>query len=140
MSVSKIITLTEIIKLLKKIQQCGRIHPTKKTPEGVLKVWAGVDSNHRTLAGTDLQSVAFSHSATYPYLVLYIPPVKSKICAFTSLRFLHNGGPEQCRLPPRLRKSFGLTPLLKLPLTRLELVTSPLPRECSTSEPQGLKQ
>ena len=31
--------------------------------------WAGVDSNHRTLAGTDLQSVAFSHSATYPYLV-----------------------------------------------------------------------
>ena len=26
----------------------------------------------------------------------------------------------------------------KMPLTRLELVTSPLPRECSTSEPQGL--
>ncbi len=50
-----------------------------------------MDSNHRTLSGTDLQSVAFSHSATYPYL----------------------------------------------PLTRLELVTSPLPRECSTSEPQG---
>ena len=32
--------------------------------------WAGVDSNHRTLAGTDLQSVAFSHSATYPYLIV----------------------------------------------------------------------
>ena len=32
--------------------------------------WAGVDSNHRTLSGTDLQSVAFSHSATYPYLVI----------------------------------------------------------------------
>ena len=31
--------------------------------------WAGVDSNHRTLAGTDLQSVAFSHSATYPYSI-----------------------------------------------------------------------
>ena len=29
--------------------------------------WAGVDSNHRTLSRTDLQSVAFSHSATYPY-------------------------------------------------------------------------
>ena len=29
--------------------------------------WAGVDSNHRTLSWTDLQSVAFSHSATYPY-------------------------------------------------------------------------
>ena len=28
---------------------------------------------------------------------------------------------------------------LKMPLTRLELVTSPLPRECSTSEPQGLE-
>ena len=33
------------------------------------KWWAEVDSNHRTLAGTDLQSVAFSHSATYPYLI-----------------------------------------------------------------------
>ena len=74
------------------------IPPNKKTPEGVTKDWAGVDSNHRTLSGTDLQSVAFSHSATYPYLVL------------------------------------------NLPLTRLELVTSPLPRECSTSEPQGLNQ
>ena len=41
---------------------------TKKTPYGVFfKIWAGVDSNHRTLSGTDLQSVAFSHSATYPY-------------------------------------------------------------------------
>ena len=33
------------------------------------KTWAGVDSNHRTLARTDLQSVAFSHSATYPYSI-----------------------------------------------------------------------
>ena len=39
----------------------------------LLKWWAGVDSNHRTLAGTDLQSVAFSHSATYPYLILKLP-------------------------------------------------------------------
>ena len=36
--------------------------------------WAGVDSNHRTLSGTDLQSVAFSHSATYPYSILKICP------------------------------------------------------------------
>ena len=28
--------------------------------------WAGMDSNHRTLSRTDLQSAAFSHSATYP--------------------------------------------------------------------------
>ncbi len=28
--------------------------------------WAGVDSNHRTRERTDLQSVAFNHSATYP--------------------------------------------------------------------------
>ena len=45
----------------------------KKTFEDFLKGaycllnWAGVDSNHRTLSRTDLQSVAFSHSATYPY-------------------------------------------------------------------------
>ena len=29
--------------------------------------WAGMDSNHRTLSRTDLQSAAFSRSATYPY-------------------------------------------------------------------------
>ena len=29
--------------------------------------WAGMDSNHRTRMRTDLQSAAFSHSATYPY-------------------------------------------------------------------------
>ena len=46
-----------------------RIIPaTKKDPlRSLFKTWAGVDSNHRTLSGTDLQSVAFSHSATYPY-------------------------------------------------------------------------
>ena len=42
---------------------------TKKDPfRSLLKWWAEVDSNHRTLAGTDLQSVAFSHSAIYPLL------------------------------------------------------------------------
>ena len=30
--------------------------------------WAEVDSNHRRLASTDLQSVAFSHSAIYPFI------------------------------------------------------------------------
>ena len=30
--------------------------------------WAGMDSNHRTRMRTDLQSAAFSHSATYPYI------------------------------------------------------------------------
>ena len=67
-----------------------------KNPSGLLglKIWAGVDSNHRTLSWTDLQSVAFSHSATYPYKIL------------------------------------------KMPLTRFELVASPLPRECATPAPQ----
>ena len=76
-----------------------RIIPaTKKDPiRSLLKTWAGVDSNHRTLSGTDLQSVAFSHSATYPYSIF-----------------------------------------INLPLTRFELVASPLPRECATPAPQGL--
>ena len=75
-----------------------RIIPAiKKDPlRSLLKTWAGVDSNHRTLSGTDLQSVAFSHSATYPYLIF-----------------------------------------INLPLTRFELVASPLPRECATPAPQG---
>ena len=30
--------------------------------------WTGMDSNHRTRMRTDLQSAAFSHSATYPYI------------------------------------------------------------------------
>ena len=52
------------------------INNTKKPFERFLKwlllIWAGVDSNHRTLAWTDLQSVAFSHSATYPYLIFTV--------------------------------------------------------------------
>ena len=32
--------------------------------------WAGMDSNHRTHTRTDLQSAAFSHSATYPYIAI----------------------------------------------------------------------
>ena len=70
--------------------------------------WAGVDSNHRTLAGTDLQSVAFSHSATYPYSIF--------ICEFLNSSLFY----------------------LNLPLTRFELVASPLPRECATPAPQRL--
>ena len=34
--------------------------------------WAGMDSNHRTQMRTDLQSAAFSHSATCPYFFIYI--------------------------------------------------------------------
>ena len=86
---------------------------TCKNKDGIysifILVWAGVDSNHRTLARTDLQSVAFSHSATYPYLFVII---------------LYN-------------VLLNLVWLLKMPLTRFELVASPLPRECSTPEPQG---
>ena len=37
---------------------------------GLLKWWAGVDSNHRSLATADLQSAPFSHSGTYPYLII----------------------------------------------------------------------
>ena len=32
-----------------------------------IKWWAEVDSNHRSLATTDLQSVPFSHSGIYPF-------------------------------------------------------------------------
>lgn len=89
-----------------------RIIPAiKKDPlRSLFKTWAGVDSNHRTLAGTDLQSVAFSHSATYPYLIF--------ICDFLKVSHLF---------------------FRKLPLTRFELVASPLPRECATPAPQRLK-
>lgn len=31
--------------------------------------WAGLDLNQRTPKGTDLQSVAFNHFATCPYLI-----------------------------------------------------------------------
>ena len=34
--------------------------------------WAGMDSNHRTQMRTDLQSAAFSHSATYPNIKIRI--------------------------------------------------------------------
>ena len=33
-------------------------------------IWAGVDSNHRSLATADLQSAPFSHSGTYPYVYI----------------------------------------------------------------------
>ncbi len=39
------------------------------------KWWAGMDSNHRSPETTDLQSVAFDRSATYPLeLVIGIEP------------------------------------------------------------------
>ena len=45
-------------------------HTKKDSIDGVfIKWWAGVDSNHRSLATADLQSAPFSHSGTYPYLV-----------------------------------------------------------------------
>ena len=55
-------------------KRCGENISTIKRPANasLLKHWAGVDSNHRTLTRTDLQSVAFSHSATYPYLVVIL--------------------------------------------------------------------
>ena len=39
----------------------------RRLSSSLLIWWAGVDSNHRRLAPTDLQSVPFSHSGTYPY-------------------------------------------------------------------------
>lgn len=45
---------------------------------GLLKWWARVDSNHRSLATADLQSAPFSHSGTYPYLIF-------KICLWRDL-------------------------------------------------------
>ena len=39
------------------------------------KWWAGMDSNHRNPKMTDLQSVPFNHSGTYPFLT----SVKNKI-------------------------------------------------------------
>ena len=65
----------------------------KDSRRSLIKVWAGVDSNHRTLARTDLQSVAFSHSATYPYLIFNychglsfrMPRLRLKICPWRDL-------------------------------------------------------
>ena len=34
--------------------------------------WAGVDSDHRSQVTTDLQSVPFGRSGTYPYMELAI--------------------------------------------------------------------
>ena len=40
--------------------------------------WAGMDSNHRTQMRLDLQSSAFSHSATYPKIFTFILKRKVK--------------------------------------------------------------
>ena len=52
-------------------------HPlrNKKDSFRSLKWWAGVDSNHRSLATADLQSAPFSHSGTYPYSILINLPL-----------------------------------------------------------------
>ena len=53
---------TTVVRITRLIKQ-------KNFRYGSLKVWAGVDSNHRSLATADLQSAPFSLSGTYPYLV-----------------------------------------------------------------------
>ena len=80
-----------------------------------------MDSNHRNLAMADLQSAPFSHSGTYPLFV-----------AAERMR----GYNQRCSLLQfciQLSVSFCRK---KLPPTGFEPVISPLPRECSTPEPQ----
>lgn len=49
-----------------------RILPIKKRPlSKSFKWWAGVDSNHRSLATADLQSAPFSHSGTDPRRIIF---------------------------------------------------------------------
>ena len=81
----------------------------------VIKKWAEVDSNHRRLTSTDLQSAPFSHSGICPHFFIFN-------CS--------------CRYYTSKLNFFEF--FLKLPMTRLELVTSPLPRECATTAPHGL--
>ncbi len=60
---------TELLPLITKFAStiCGQklLYPTNK-----LKKWAEKDSNLRTRERTDLQSVAFSRSAIYPFYKL----------------------------------------------------------------------
>ena len=102
-----------------------------------------MDSNHRTLTRTDLQSVAFSHSATYPYLVVILLVFtkltstsyfcscgvffENSYVAYIKFRFFVRVNPP----PYETHSDFVV-----LPLTRFELVASPLPRECATPAPQ----
>ena len=44
------------------------IYAKKRVQMDSFLIWAGVDSNHRSLTTADLQSAPFSHSGTYPYL------------------------------------------------------------------------
>ena len=53
-----------------------------------------------------------------------------------SRRQIYSLLPLATRAPTHIKLSFSQ--VLNMPLTRFELVTSPLPRECSTPEPQGL--
>lgn len=115
--------------------------------------WAGVDSNHRSLATADLQSAPFSHSGTYPYLlysiVIFLSYFLSRCSDWRTTtglvlvkRYLIFLLRVRClraysgTYPYYLYLIFNL--LFNLPLTRFELVASPLPRECATPAPQGL--
>jgi len=49
------------------------------------KWWMGLDSNQRTLARTELQSVAINHSATHPRVKTFFGTMhKKRFCALLS--------------------------------------------------------
>ena len=48
--------------------------------QSLIKKWAEVDSNHRSLATADLQSAPFSHSGIYPYY--FVLNVQHLFCYF----------------------------------------------------------
>ena len=127
----------------------------------LFKIWAGVDSNHRTLSWTDLQSVAFSHSATYPYKVLNclwrdlnswpLPyqgsalPLRHKgifqklftpfgVLPLTkdNQSFFGRVPAPQRQMPQGLREKFSL--LSKKPVIGIEPTTYGLQNRCSTVE------
>lgn len=60
---------TELLPQAKDERRNGNVEAALRTSHFLLRtseVWAGKDSNLRTLTRTDLQSVAFNHSATCP--------------------------------------------------------------------------
>ena len=91
------------------------VHSSKNKPFNnkshwmVYKIWAGVDSNHRRLASTDLQSVAFSHSATDPYLICLWRDLNSWPLPYqgSALPLRHKG------ISQKLLTPFGVLPLTK---------------------------
>ena len=67
----KILTLIKDIDNIKALELVKKISFLDKEKKEIVLInyffwWAGMDSNHRTQMRTDLQSAAFSHSATYP--------------------------------------------------------------------------